>query len=80
MTVNIALDQLLQIEQKRKEKVISKNTLALGCARLGSNEFKIKYGKIHELLKYDFGNPLHCLIFPGKLHFIEEDMVNCFAI
>ena len=79
MTVNVALKQLLEIEDKRKEKVMSKNMKLLGCARLGSDDSVIKYGKVSELLNYDFCSPLHCLIIPGKLHFVEEDMLNFYS-
>jgi len=78
MSVNIALKQLLEIEDKRKEKVTSEETKAIGCARLGSEDPVIKYGKVSDLLEFDFGPELHCLIIPGKLHFIEEEMVNIF--
>jgi diphthine synthase len=76
MSVNTALKQLLEIEDKRKEKVISTETKVIGCARLGSEKAVIKYGRILKLLDFDFGKELHCLIFPGKLHFIEEEMIN----
>ncbi len=76
MTVNEAIQILLDIEDKRKEKVFTKETLCIGCARLGSNNYKIKTGTAEELLKEDFGKPLHCLIVPGKLHFMEEEVVN----
>ena len=78
MTVNEALSQLLEIEKKRKEKVITENSKVIGCARLGGN-YKIKYGSVKDLLKEDFGKPLHCLIVPGKLHFIEEEALKLYS-
>ncbi len=78
MTISTALKQLLEIESEKKENVFSKNLMAIGCARLGSDSAVIKYGKVNKLLESDFGEPLHCLIIPGKLHFIEEEMLkNC---
>mgnify|MGYP001614308571 FL=1 len=50
--------------------------MIVGCARLGSDTQKIKYGNVHELIDYEFGKPLHCLIIPGKLHFMEEEMLK----
>ena len=79
MTVNVALKQLLEIEDKRKEKVIMDNMKVIGCARLGSSNPTIKYSTIFELLGFDFGEPLHCLVIPGKLHFIEEDMLKLYS-
>ncbi|AJF61081.1 TPA: diphthine synthase [Candidatus Woesearchaeota archaeon] len=80
MSVNHALAQLLEIENRRKEKVISEKTGVIGCARLGSRNQLIKYGSVHELLDFDFGGPLHCLIIPGKLHFMEEEMLRFWEI
>ena len=76
MTINIALKQLLEIEDKRKENVISNEMNVIGCAKLASEDSVIKYGKVSKLLGLEFGSPLHCLIIPGKLHFIEEEMLN----
>ncbi|MBC8501158.1 MAG: diphthine synthase [Nanoarchaeota archaeon] len=75
MSVNEAIKILLEIENKRKEKVFTKNTMVLGCARLGG-DYKIKYGKASEIGKEDFGKPLHCLIVPGKLHFVEKEALE----
>lgn len=75
MTVNEALKILENIEQKKKEKLISKDTLVIGCARLGSEDFIIKAGTLQEVKKFDFGKPPHCLIIPGKMHFQEEEML-----
>jgi len=76
MDVNEALHLLLAIEDKRKENVITENTKVIGCARLGSENQLIKYGTVKELLNFDFGEPLHALIIPGKLHFMEEEVLE----
>jgi len=76
MSVNECLKQFLEIEEERKESVINNELMVVGCARLGSNNFKIKYGKVSALLNEEFGDPLHCLIVPGKMHFMEEDMLT----
>ncbi len=75
MTVNEALKVLLDVELQKKEGVISLDRLCVGCARLGGEEL-IKVGTVKELMEFDFGKPLHCLIFPGNLHFIEEEMLD----
>ena len=80
MSVNDAIRYLLSIEDKRKEKVFSKGLFCVGCARLGSLRPCIKAGKAFELLKEDFGKPMHCLIIPGKLHFAEEESLELFKI
>jgi diphthine methyl ester synthase len=75
MTVNQAIEILLDIEKKRDEKIFTGETLCVGCARLGSDDPTIIYGKAWALLNLIFGDPLHCLIVPGKLHFIEEHIL-----
>ncbi len=76
MTVNDGIKILLEIEEKRGEKVFTEETIVVGCARLGSNDCIIKAGTAKEILKTYFGKPLHCLIVPGKLHFKEEEMLE----
>jgi diphthine synthase len=76
MTINQAIDTLEKIEERKRLKLIRKNTLVIGCARLGSNDFIVKSGRLSEVKKFDFGKPPHCLIIPGKTHFLEEEMVR----
>ncbi len=76
MTVNEGIQILLNIEEKRKENVFTKETLCIGVARVGSESQCIKAGTADELLKFEFGKPLHCLIVPGTLHFMEEEMIE----
>jgi len=78
MTVNQAIDILVGIQEKRKEKIITEKTKLIGCARLGSEDKIIKYGTAKELKEFDFGKPPHCLIIPGKMHFAEEEFVGQF--
>lgn len=76
MTVNEAIESLLAVESRRKEGVFTPETLCVGCARLGSPDTTIKAGKASEMLSFNFGAPLHCLVVPGKLHFVEEEALT----
>ncbi len=76
MTINEALAILESIEKRKKENVITKDLLVVGCARLGSDDFMVKAGKLSEIKKFEFGKPPHCLIIPGKRHFVEEEMMR----
>ncbi len=76
MTVPEAITILQQIETKLEENILSKDTKAIGCARLGTKTQLIKSGTLKELKELDFGAPPHCLIIPGKLHFVEEEMLD----
>lgn len=77
MAVNQALDILETIEKRKKENIIKKGMLVIGCARLGSDDFMIKAGPLEKIKKIDFGKPPLCLIIPArKLHFVEEQMLE----
>jgi diphthine synthase len=73
LTINESLSLLLKIEEKRKEKAITMETIAVGVARAGSENPTVKANFIKELLNYDFGGPPHTIVFPGKLHFMEAE-------
>ncbi len=76
MTIKQAIDYLLNIESKKRQNVFTENTLVVGCARLGSDKPIVKVGKAKQISEQEFGKPLHCLIVPGKLHFIEEKALH----
>jgi len=79
LNINEALAQLLKIEQKRKEGIITPNTLAVGVARAGSNAPTLKADFVKKLLTHDFGGPPQSLIFPGELHFMEAEALMALA-
>ncbi|MBN1644935.1 diphthine synthase [Candidatus Woesearchaeota archaeon] len=76
MSVNEAIKNFLGIEEKRKEGIFDKNTLCIGCSNLGSENQVIKPGKASDLVNFDFGKGVQCLIVPGKLHFAEEEALQ----
>ncbi len=76
MTVAEALGVLLDIEKRLGLGVIKDDTLVVGVARLGCMDQVIKVATVSEMLKFDdsvFAGPLHSLIIPGKMHFLEEE-------
>jgi diphthine synthase len=77
MTVNEAINILLDIEKQKKAGSFTPDTLCIGVARLGGDT-TIKAGFASELQKEAFGKPPHCLIVPGKLHFMEKDALELF--
>lgn len=52
----------------------------MGLARVGAESQKICAGTLKELLEVDFGAPLHCFILPGKMHFLEAEMLLQYAV
>lgn len=76
LTIPQAIGILLEINNKRKEKIFTEDTFAIGCARLGFENPLIKAGKAHELMNADFGNPPFCLIVPAKLNHKEQEYLQ----
>ncbi|MDI6904304.1 MAG: diphthine synthase [Candidatus Bathyarchaeia archaeon] len=79
MRIHEGLESLLKIEEKRKEKIVAMDTLVVGIARAGSTNPTVKAGFLKDLLSYDFGEPPHSIIFPGKLHFMEAEALMVLA-
>lgn len=72
MAVNQAMELLLEVEEQRGEGVME-NSIAVGIARAGSPEPVVKADYIHKLKNHDFGGPLHIVVVPADLHFIEAE-------
>jgi diphthine synthase len=72
MTINRGIELLLSVEETRKEGVL-KDAICVGIARAGSPEPCVKAGPIETLLPFDFGGPLHIMVVPATLHFLEEE-------
>ena len=80
MTVNTALEQLLEIESSRGEGAYGPDTLCVGVARLGSDSQRIVAGPMEELRHVNFGPPLHSLVIAGDTHVIEEEILSAYRI
>ena len=78
MTVKEGIDVLLSLEKKEREKVISKDTLAFGVARIGSKNQVVICDTLSNLQSYDFGKPLHSIIIVGKLNEVEKEAIKYF--
>jgi diphthine synthase len=72
MDISKAVSILIEMEERRGEGVLT-NTLAVGIARAGSQVPPVHADYIEKLKEYDFGAPLHVLVIPASLHFIEAE-------
>ena len=79
MKIHEGLEEFLKIEEKRRERIVIMDTLVVGIARAGSSNPTVKAGFLKDLLSYDFGEPPHSIIFPGKLHFMEAEALIVLA-
>jgi len=80
MTIKQAIEVLENIEERLNEGLIKDNLLVVGCSRLGTNDAIIKSGELSEIKQFNFGKEPHCLIIPGKMHFVEEEMIEQYKI
>ena len=71
MTINEALQKLISLGLNKNEKI-------LACAGIGQDKYEIKYSEAQKILKYKFKKQPQCLIIPGKLHFVEEEVLELF--
>ncbi len=78
MTAAEGCDILLQMEEKVHLKKIGPETMAVAIARAGRDDCRVLYASIGYLKEIDLGGPPHCLIIPGNLHFMEEDVLEMF--
>ncbi|KAJ2610172.1 diphthine synthase [Coemansia sp. RSA 1365] len=81
MSVNLAAEQLLEIEDARQEHAYTADTLAIGVSRLGSDDQIICAGTLAQMRDHDFGKPLHSLVLVGhRLHLLEAEILRENAI
>ncbi|ERN11949.1 probable diphthine methyl ester synthase [Amborella trichopoda] len=80
MTIQNAIEQLLEVEQMRGESAYSEEATCVGFARLGSEDQVVVAGSMRELVNVEFGSPLHCLVIVGKTHPVEEEMLDFYTI
>jgi diphthine synthase len=71
MTANQALDVLEAIEEDMDKDFMTPERLVCVVARAGSSDCLARAGHLKDMLKEDFGPPLHSIVIPGELHFLE---------
>jgi diphthine synthase len=79
MTANEGIKLLLKMEDKLKENIITEDNVVCVVARAGSSEPKVIAGAIKDIIDKNFGPPLHTLVIPGKLHFMEFEAIQILA-
>jgi len=72
MTAHQAIEWLTEAERKWGCGLITDDTLICVASKIGSDDGKVFAGYPRDLLKKDVGAPLHTLVIPGQLHFMES--------
>ena len=79
MTANEGMALLLEMEKKLKEQIITEDTIVCTVARAGSLSPTLMADRMDILKDKEFGPPLHTLVVPGKLHFMEIEALEKLA-
>lgn len=79
VTIHEALEGLLALSARIGDRLIKPETLVVGLARLEAPDMMIQAATVSNLMRMDFGQPPYCLIFPGKLHFVEAEALEVFC-
>lgn len=73
MTVNRGCELLLEVDSAPEDGLGLSERLAVGVARAGSPAPVVKARPMRELADCDLGGPLHILVVPANLHFMEAE-------
>ena len=79
MTANEGMRLLLEIEEKRGKKIFNNDSIICVVTRAGSNKPIVAAGTFKNMINKNFGLPLHTLVVPGKLHFMEVEALEKLA-
>ncbi len=74
-----ALASLLAMASKLGTDDFGPQTLACVLSRVGSPESRAIAGPIGSLFNRELGPPMHCLVIPGRMHFLEKEALITFA-
>ncbi|KAJ5096837.1 Diphthine methyl ester synthase [Penicillium angulare] len=81
MTVAQCAQQMLEVEEDRKEGVYSADSLIMGAARVGAPDQKLVVGTLTEMAEIEMGEPLHSVVLLGRrTHDLERDYIRQFAV
>jgi diphthine synthase len=80
LDVKASQKRQLTITEALAKMVIAKpdmqQLLAVGAARIGAIDEKVRAGRIRRLINEDFGEPPHSIVAVGRLHFMETDALK----
>ncbi|MDW5563064.1 MAG: diphthine synthase [Methanomassiliicoccus sp.] len=79
MTAPMAMRWLLDAEGRLGKGLVQERSLFCAAARVGSERQALFAGYPDEVVNVDLGPPLHCMVMPGRLHFMEAQALVAFA-
>ena len=73
MSSTTGFDLLLEMEERSKKGILTGGTLVCAVARAGAEDVRATAGYLENMQELDMGSPLHSIVIPGKLHFMEAE-------
>ena len=73
LTAHEALRYLLDLAREKGSDALAEDTLVCVLSQVGSEVPRVTAGRAKDLLSRDLGPPLHCIVVPGELHFMERE-------
>ena len=73
LTIGAAVAKLVAEEHSLEQWI------GIGVARVGSHDQFLSCGRFEALQQGRFGNVPHCLVIPGRLHFMEMESLKAFC-
>lgn len=81
MTVAQCAAQMLELENERGQGVCRPEALAVGAARVGSDDQRLVCGTLRQLVDVDMGPPLHSLVLVGnRTHDLDWTFLREYAV
>jgi diphthine synthase len=79
LTAREGMAYLRRLEEERGEGVFPPDLLVAVVGAAGSSSPVVRADRVDRLLREDFGGPLHVVVVPGRLHFLEAEALVRFA-
>lgn len=67
-------DAIRELKESAKKEKVKVDKIVI-CSRMGTDDKTIFYGELKNLENKEIEKP-YCLIIPGKLHFVEEEVLK----
>jgi len=79
VTIAEAIERFLAFSARANDRLLAPETLIVALARLEAPDMMVRASNASDLMQVNFGQPPYCLVFPGKLHFVEAEALRVFC-
>lgn len=80
MTASEGFHLLMDLERRVGHGLLKDDTIVCAVARAGGPDCVVRAGELRTMADRDFGAPLHAIVVPGRLHFLEEEALQELAM